>query len=557
MNGAAMKFFDISDFSFKNWVFDCIVIALLDMPILIYSFLSYRTKSEPVAFFVIMTVIACSICFESMVMAALLNVVSVIRKAVLSIMAVFFVADGFLLAKYGTVMDKAMFQAVLDTNFMEIWEYIQSQIGIGYFAVITALAVLSYFFVFTLKKGFDAVCDKVSVKRRFVLYFAVIFGFGFFINVVYFVTPSMSSLYRIPEIAYDSVEEISEYREIYGKIDSEKVEITQNSSSIPYVVFVLGESTSRSYMSIYGYHIQTTPCLGKRLGNGELILFDDVVGPYTQTVPVLKFLFTFYRNDAVGKWYDYMNIFDIMKKAGYHTVWISNQETSGIYGNVPRAYADRCDEKHFTMVRDSMNKAANEPDEKIFPLLDGVLNKKTFSKNFFVIHLMGTHEEYRERYTEEYGRFDYSDETGANERQRQIRAEYDNAVLYNDHIVDEIIRKFEDKNAIVIYISDHGEDVYEDGEHRGHYPHGTMHQLEIPMIVWFSEQFRNEYTDIVDRVEKSAHRPYMTDDMIHSLLDLTGIETGDYDPAKSVFNVAFDEGRKRMYEGKEYMKGSR
>ena len=48
-----------------------------------------------------------------------------------------------------------------------------------------------------------------------------------------------------------------------------------------------------------------------------------------------------------------------------------------------------------------------------------------------------------------------------NEQRRSILADYDNAVLYNDSIVYQIVKRFENKDAIVIYMPDHGEECYE------------------------------------------------------------------------------------------------
>ena len=40
-------------------------------------------------------------------------------------------------------------------------------------------------------------------------------------------------------------------------------------------------------------------------------------------------------------------------------------------------------------------------------------------------------------------------------------SEYDNATLYNDSIVDQIVRRFANEDAIVIYVPDHGEECFE------------------------------------------------------------------------------------------------
>ncbi len=171
------------------------------------------------------------------------------------------------------------------------------------------------------------------------------------------------------------------------------------------------------------------------------------------------------------------------------------------------------------------------------------------------MHLLGTHTDYRLRFPAEFEVFKADDEPAKDSYQREYQADYDNAVLYNDFIVDEIIKRFEDKDAIVIYISDHGELVFEDGIQFGHGPGHDGRELDIPMIVWFSAQFKTAHPELVERISAAKDRPFMTDDMIHALLDLMAIQTPDFDSRRSLFSEDFDATRKRILKGKEYING--
>lgn len=44
----------------------------------------------------------------------------------------------------------------------------------------------------------------------------------------------------------------------------------------------------------------------------------------------------------------------------------------------------------------------------------------------------------------------------------------------------------------------------------------------------------------------------MTDDMIHTVLDLAGIRTLEYNSAKSLISPNFDMSRQRMVQGRDY-----
>ena len=170
---------------------------------------------------------------------------------------------------------------------------------------------------------------------------------------------------------------------------------------------------------------------------------------------------------------------------------------------------------------------------------------------------MGAHIGYYRRYPAEFGVFLPEQETGSSYAVKYIRAAYDNAVLYNDFIVREIIRRFEDKNAIVIYISDHGEEVCDILDFYGHSETQISRNIiEIPMMIWLSQKFSESYPELESRIAASIHRPYMTDDIIHTVLDIMSIETNDYDPARSVINPKFNASRPRIWVGHLYDKAS-
>ena len=107
---------------------------------------------------------------------------------------------------------------------------------------------------------------------------------------------------------------------------------------------------------------------------------------------------------------------------------------------------------------------------------------------------------------------------------------------------------------MIIYISDHGEEVYDNLNFFGHYDGLSRNMIEIPMLIWVSDEFSRTYPELEARIASSVNRPYMTDDMIHTVLDLMGIETDEYDPAKSIINPKFDASRPRIYSGHLYDK---
>lgn len=464
---------------------------------------------------------------------------------------VLFLADAFLLYKYHNILDMASIQILLDTNLIESFEFLSNNV----FIIIGSIAIIAII-TFVLYQIFKRIKVNITFYRR-IISCVFLLSFESFIALFLFnVFPSSlifeSSISRMVCNTYSSLQEINEYEKIYHQFDGQVIKIKKNDSNIPNVVFILGESTSKNHMGIYGYNINNTPLLNMREEKGEITRFTDVVSPQSETMLVAERLFTFYRNGDTDQWFNHINLFDILNKAGYHTNWLSNQESSGIYGGVTRCYADRCSEKNFVEIRDS-NSHVGDFDKKLLPILDDCL-EKDYGKNFYVLHLMGTHFDYAKRYPKEYERFYAKDESGENEIQKKKRSEYDNAVLYNDFILDEIIKRFEDKDAIIIYVSDHGEEIYDGRDYYGHYRIGSLYQIEIPMLIWTSSKFRENHEETMNKISQAKDRPFMTDDMIHAILDLMKIETTEYDPSKSLFNEKFDDSRQRVYNGIIYKK---
>ena len=125
-----------------------------------------------------------------------------------------------------------------------------------------------------------------------------------------------------------------QYETASRTLSGQNVSLNQNDSTIPYVIFILGESTSRTHMGLYGYKKDTNPLLTARLQKDNYYIFDDTIASSTHTLGSLKRLFTFYNNDSVNEWYENTNLFAILKKAGYKTYWLSNQEPIGLYAGV-------------------------------------------------------------------------------------------------------------------------------------------------------------------------------------------------------------------------------
>lgn len=483
------------------------------------------------------------------------------RWFVAALSGLLFLVDVFSLTHYNSVLDAGLLQVILATNPQETVEYVVTQ-G-GDILPLLVASILTGGALWWWKRR--DMRSRATVGWRQSLYLS---QQPFFINrrvkvmamaVLVLLAGSACHAFADPE---DSVEKLprnlsvgrlmANLKQSYDEnrstayidyaLASQPVEILADEHDIPKVIFILGESTSRHHMQFYGYDLPTTPNLSRREQAGELTAFSSVTSPHAGTMAVMRTLFSFYDNDAAGMWYDYGNIFDILRESNVHTVWLSNQESSGFYGSIGRTLASRCDEQAFTSHLAHTIDLSERYDEEVLPLLDDALagDGRTDAEpqsDFIVVHLMGAHEDFKRRYPASFARFTAADETGGvrdDAAASQIRAEYDNAVLYDDYIVDAIIRRVEDQDALVIFLSDHGEEVNDIRDLVGHGDESSAWQRDIPMVIWTSAKFRVHHPEDVRRICAAKEHAWQSDEMIHTLLDLMKIRVPQYEKEKSL-----------------------
>lgn len=487
-----------------------------------------------------------------------------LQGTILVVFSIFCVIDIFLVLKFHAFLQKHMIQIIIETNFNESKEFLQTYILKPEIIIGAATAfILIFVEVKKLKSSVKNLSEKFLSKFfycnliSFILAIVMLLHFSLNLNLNMATNLSTATILgRTVVNVYSAIESVNHDKEIFAKWDKYAEKITVNNSTIPYVVFVLGESMTRNHMQLYGYKLENTPLLLERYKRGEIFKFNDVIACGNHTREVMELLFTFSaKEDAAGTWHTNYNFFDIARRAGYYTAWISNQTATDYWGNMDKMYSMRCDEKFFApLQKDSL--WARNFDSILFPALDDTISR-AHEKNFYCLHLHGTHWPYKMRYPEEFAKFTADDEDKHTEKAKEITAEYDNAILYNDFIMNEIFKRFEDKNALIIYISDHGQEMYENGSNfAGHSDEifGSRNMIEIPMLVWTSKSFRKMYPEKIDALKNSCDNPYRTDLIIHTILDLMDIQTESFDATKSIVNKNFDKFRIRIYNNKPYVK---
>ena len=290
-----------------------------------------------------------------------------------------------------------------------------------------------------------------------------------------------------------------------------------------FIVIILGESFAPSHSSLYGYEKLTNPLLENKYEAGNLFIFNRVLSPGTRTADVFRSLLNTYLTDTAmtRQWFNCTSLIEVMNTAGYHTFWLSNQEENGLITNIPGGHSKICDDAVFYRARyDGM-------------LLDYEV-PKTNERNAVFYHLWGQHYLFQERYPKEFDVFNPEDyKNSAKENQRQTLAYYDNATLYNDFIVNSIIDRYKDSDAVVFYVPDHGLDMFDtDSGYCGHAmetPESQAIARKIPFMIYLSPLYQELRPEITDRIKNATDRAFCTDRLIYAVMDAASLRFLDND----------------------------
>ena len=411
---------------------------------------------------------------------------------------------------------------------------------------------MGFFQAFVVNKGFFMFVVAVMMASAFV--WVVVFLtsdylrssriFGYCVFGMFLLSVALLMLVPYPSTAVSrTVGSVFKF----GKAAEAQRHISQDTGIIgidiesPVVLVVIGEAFSKHHSSLYGYEKQTNPMLQAYVDAGNLFLFRDVMSPYNKTHLMIRTLLSMHSVDSQNPWEDYPIWCQIFKEAGYHVSFVSNQGME-----VPRQCFDYCN---------SRSQGYDEELLKELVIIDSLADGRN---NLAVLQLKGQHIYATNNFPHEGFTYFYpadydSSPVDLDARQVQELADYDNATRYNDYVVAHMMDYFSDRESIVVYLSDHGEEVYDYRPFLGrtHKEVPTQleirYQYEIPFMIYMSDIYKSRHPDVVRRVEDATGRRFMSDDLPHLLLGVSGIETVWYDSRRDLLSPDFNVDRKRVF----------
>jgi len=308
------------------------------------------------------------------------------------------------------------------------------------------------------------------------------------------------------------------------------------------LVLVIGESTQRGRMSLYGYPRETTPELDAlHKTDPALTVFNNVVTSRPYTIEILQQALTFANEKNPDLYLTKPSLMNMMKQAGYKTFWITNQQTMTARNTMLTVFSKQTDKQFY--MNQQRTQSAREYDTNVLAPFKEVMADPA-PKKFIIVHLLGTHIKYKFRYPENQGFFDGKTDglpPGLNPDEQESYNDYDNANRYNDRVVASLIKDYKatDPNGFLLYFSDHGEEVYDTPPHKTqgrNELNPTRHMYTVPFLLWTSPKWQaahpRDFSADVDR-------KYSSSELIHTWSDLAGLSYDGYDPTRAITSPEF------------------
>ena len=323
-------------------------------------------------------------------------------------------------------------------------------------------------------------------------------------------------------------------------IIADQTQVDSCAFTSPIIVLIIGESYNRHHSELYGYSKATTPFQKKRLDKNEIYLFKDVVSAWNLTSLSFQDMFSLKTQNSPGEWYDYPLFTTMFRRAGYDVSFLSNQYVLSLEGRLSDFVEDLfLNEAHMSNIQFShRNKETHNFDIGLLADYDSLTHTsqyKTSIPQLTIFHFRGLHAAFNERFPKQKAFF------SANDYQRrdltpedlQILADYDNAMRYNDEVIEGILSRMENKEAIVINLADHGERIFDYGttnygRSMALTQESICQQYEIPFWIWCSSSYKEKHPEIVQQIISSQQKPWITSNLPHLMLFLAGISNHKY-----------------------------
>lgn len=500
---------------------------------------------ENIAFFLSMPVVV--FCTIFILLTLLLN--QWLVKIVASSLVIIGSALSYFMLKFGIMIDRSMLQNTLETSFTESAPMITFEL----INCILLLGVLPCVVIILVKIKPRTIGLYFLFKHVMIVLLALLLvgliALIFYKNYATFMRNNSKIIkYLLPSNYIGAL--YGQYQFEQNKHrpfltigdDAHRQVVDSDSKSIKtVVVLIVGETARSENFALNGYGKNTTPLLSKR---DDVISFQNTTSCGTYTAFSIPCMFS----NMERKNYDEAsalrqeNILDILNKQGINVIWLDNN--TGCKGVCNRIENENITKKYIN----SGSKLCQDGG-----CYDEVLVKELAIKlqhldkdSLIVLHPLGSHgPNYYQRYPEQFRTFTPTCDTNqiTNCDSGSLVNTYDNTIVYTDYIINQTIELLQSKqnkyNTMLIYLSDHGESLGENGLYLHSFPYSIApaQQTKIPFILWISQHLAKLNRINTACIKNHAKQDLLShDNLFHLLLGIFAIQTKEYNQSLDSLN---------------------
>ena len=433
-------------------------------------------------------------------------------------------------AIYQHCLTPASLMALYLTNPQESVDFIQANVG---FPVTFAVLLVLLFLLWLAYRGNQLQARHLAQQplnraKKIALAFLTLFLLSYVPFFLFPETSIMSHWAEVSQYVQDTQEYGTHYIERFDGLQLTGGSPTLAQKAPGTVIIVIGESASRNYMKTYtpDFPYDDTPWLDERTRDPNFVVYRNAYSCFAQTVPVLQRALTEQSQYNDKQFFESTSIIDIAKKAGYETYWFSNQGRYGQYDSAITLVARTADHAEWT---DDSYVFTDKYDASLLQYLPTVDPNKN---NFIVLHIMGSHIYYNNRYPAEFNRWENENGGAATNMES-----YANSILYTDDVLRQIY-EYASKNLhlqAMLYFSDHGEDLQ-----ISHNPDVfKFDMVRIPMFVYLSPQYQASFPLHANALQHNEQQ-YFTNDMIYdTVCGLLNTPSNHYDASQDFSSIKY------------------
>jgi lipid A ethanolaminephosphotransferase len=310
------------------------------------------------------------------------------------------------------------------------------------------------------------------------------------------------------------------------------------------VVLVIGESARAQNFSLFGYGRETNPLLAR----SGAIAFPGATACATYTTAALRCMLSHRSRNAQGGNDEPLPSY--LHRHGVEVIWRTNN-----FGEPPLqvSHFERADEIRKKCLGDC---ARLDYDEVLLDGLAGRLrDAPDATKTLVVLHQTGSHgPQYFKKYPPEFERFKPTCRTVELQKcsAEELVNAYDNTIVYTDqvlHRVIELLKSLQGTASVMLYMSDHGESLGENGLYLHGVPSAIAPEVQtaVPLLAWMSDDFLRlrgstraaslAVSSAASSAAANAGGPLSHDVVFHSVMGALGLTSAIYAPQRDLFST--------------------